>query len=379
MKRIFWFFIFNSCCLFTRGQSVANYVLVPGYSFILPVDEKLPLSIQWIDDKGNPHFGTNDFRMHDLLPDWTINGQQSNANNPEGNLSVDLSFAKAVYTAPSRIPVKNPVLVAVKFPANDTTKEMVTLICRIEIVNPANKWYITYNCSESNTSTITSVNRQFSDERHAIGNGSMLVKSGSADPSGYVLINTGEDDTLEKYTVSGTSSERISDISKNTNGEIEEKTMRNYSGKPDNDKNRNGIEFEYDPAPGGVKGLAASGITFNITGTDEFWKMDENTGQLKKITNDVNEEDANGILMGSSEDKITKSKDGFTIDFSMSKDTSYTDFTGEKHTNRSTKQYHMTLSRKKSKSVSQNEINKYNKKRDFISIIKYDSFTMAIS
>jgi hypothetical protein len=153
MKKLFLSFLFISVCFISPGQTANDYVLVPGASFLLPVEENMKLDIQWLDVKGNPHEGLSDFTKLPA-PEWTINGHSiNNQNKADGNLNVDLTFENATYTAPAFVPHQNPVTIAVRFHSNDSSKELVTLLCNVKIVDPGNKWYISYNYSETNLSS----------------------------------------------------------------------------------------------------------------------------------------------------------------------------------------------------------------------------------
>ncbi|OQY95824.1 MAG: hypothetical protein B6D37_05030 [Sphingobacteriales bacterium UTBCD1] len=324
---------------------------MPAYSSIIPVDEQMNIGIYWFGDDNKLHEGRNSFSKNQL-PEWTVNGQPwTNQNPANGKLSVGLGSDHATYTAPPKIPATNPVVIAVRFQASDTSKEIVTLICSVTIVDPGNKWYVSFTYSGSNISSDKSATEERTSSKQITGSASMLIKGTPPDKDGHVTINTSEGDTIASYSSSGRWTEGILEISKDVNGVIIEKTIRNHSGQPTKDKT--GIEFEYDPAPGGIKGLTGAGLDYSGSGKDLFYVRDNNNRLIKK-------DEADGvfttnILLGHDRDVLKKTKDGFTIDYIEKKDTSYTDALGSVHQASSDIKYHVIISRKANHRVSLNQ------------------------
>ena len=133
------------------------------------------------------------------------------------------------------------------------------------------------------------------------------------------------------------------DIHKGLFGNTESREIRNYVGSPN--KNQ-GLLFEYDPTLKGFKGsIQGAGISYDLGATDEMWTKDVNTDQMKKYISKHLEKNYGWIGLGSNDDQVKRTKNGFTIEYSQSKDSTYTDFNG-KHTLTMKKQYHAVLIRK---------------------------------
>jgi hypothetical protein len=346
MMKQFIIIIFLLGYAMTSSAQVANdYVLLPGATHLLPTGEHLKLIIQWHDIDGTPHEGISAF-LKTQTPEWFINGKPlTNQDAGEGNLSVDLTLENAVYTAPATIPKTNPVNISVRFHPTDTSKLIVTLVCNITVIDPGNKWYVAFTYTSFDTQSDISTNELHTNTTHTTANASMLIKGAPAEADGHTSINT-DYDTIVTYNNSGNWSQQTLDVSKDINGNIEEKTERNYNGSVT--KDQRGIEFEYDPSPGGIKELAAAGLSFSKIGKEQFWKRNDNNA-LVSTTETVNEPSGKDILLGSNKDVVKKTKDGFTIDGHVQQDTSYTDVTGVKHTAHATTIYHVIISRKASK------------------------------
>lgn len=327
--------------LHVRAQNVTDYNLLPGPELILPIGESTYFSIYFSDTTGIPKFGTATQFSNVNPPTWTLNGKPSGTvANPEGRLVRDLTFTKAAYFAPDKVPKINPVTIAVKFKANDTTKEETTLVCNVKIVDPGQNWYFAYICTKSSKETIISKFRDFTKTTKAVGSASMLVDA-PAPQNGYVIINTEQDDKIMNPKVNGYYNFAQTDVEKAPNGNLQEKTSRNYAGTPAHEQ---GLLFEYDPSLKGFKGgLQGAGISFDVTGTDEFWRPDTYTNKLKKTLNKVSENAFDGMTLGSNDDNLKKIKHGFSIEFSKSKDTSYTDIGKAEHTIITKEQYHAVL------------------------------------
>lgn len=188
--------------------------------------------------------------------------------------------------------------------------------------------------------TVKSKFQDLTKTTKAVGSASMLIGAAPPEKNGYILINTEQGDRAISPMVNGFYNHYEDDIKKAPNGNLEERTLRNYAGTP---SHAQGLLFEYDPSLKGFKGgLQGAGVSFDVTGTDEFWRQDSNSDKLKKTTNKADEKSYDGISLGSNADNVKKIKNGFSIDFSRSKDSSYTD-EGAKHTIKSTEQYHAVL------------------------------------
>ena len=325
-----------------NAQQTPNYVLLPGDTCMMMEGATQDLTILWFETNGVVRKGISDFLVSS--PIWYINGKPFNQADPkEGKLVMDPTLAHPTYTAPEGQPPLNPVNISVRFKANDSSKEMTILICNVRVIAPKNKWFISFTCSKYDYKSKTSAEEEYVEESHASGSASMVVDAPPPDPSGQVNFSTGEGgNKLIDYTVSGNWSYHSSDITKSINT-IVEKTIRDYTGTP---FRRQGIEFEYAPSPGGGAGLNA-GIAFNQRGTDKFWKWDSNAFKLKLVdTNDATSE--SGTTLGVGSNNMHKTKNGFTFDYSESKDTTYT-ILGEKNVLQSGMQYHATVSYEKEK------------------------------
>lgn len=353
ISQILFVFLLVFAGINSYTQNINNYILLPGSVSILPVDEQMKFAIQWYSTDGTPHEGVNAYSKSQL-PEWTINGQPWTSQNPDnGKLVVDLTFEKATYTAPSKIPATNPVVIAVRFHASDTSKEMITLICNVKIIDPGNKWYVSFTYSGSSFSSDKSASEERTYSNEITGSASMLINGTPPDKDGHVIINTSEGDSIVSYSSSGQWTEKILEISRDLTGSITEKTIRNHEGTVTKDKN--GIEFEYDPSPDGVKGLAGAGLNYSGGGKDEFYVRDDNNRLVKK-------DEADGpfitnILLGHDKDILKKTTNGFTIDYVEKKDTSYTDILGTVHKATSTVEYHVTISRKGNHRMTMNFLN----------------------
>lgn len=350
--RSLFIFLFALFCQYGHAQNVFNYVLVPGSTSILPVDEQMKFAIQWYSDDGTPHEGVNAFSGKQL-PEWTVNGQPWTNQNPvNGKLSVDLTFEKATYTAPSKIPATNPVVIAVRFHASDASKEMITLICSVKIIDPGNKWYVSYTYSGSSFRSDKSVSEQRTYSNEITGAASMLINGTPPEKDGHVIINTSEGDSIVSFSSSGQWTEKILEISRDISGAIIEKTTRNHEGTPTKDKT--GIEFEYDPSPDGAKGLAGAGLNYSGGGKEEFYSLDDNNRLVKKDENDG--PFTTNILLGHDKDILKKTSRGFIIDYSEKKDTTYTDILGVVHKATSNVEYHVTITRKGNHRMTMNNL-----------------------
>ncbi len=131
-KKIILLFFIVSSGAWSKAQTANDYVLIPGNTIILRVNTKMNFAIKWIDNPGSLHEGTADITQ---TPEWMLNGNSENENSNDGNLKNDLNSEKAVYTAPAKVPAKNPVAVSVRFHPSESDKSIVTLICNVTIVD----------------------------------------------------------------------------------------------------------------------------------------------------------------------------------------------------------------------------------------------------
>jgi hypothetical protein len=342
MKRCAFAFVFITAVVVGGAQTVDSYGLLPGAAHLLPVGQSMRLAIQWWGLEGQPHEGAK-LLLSGKMPEWMVNGKSLNSQDPaEGNLSADLSFERAIYTAPTRVPPVNPVAVSVRFPVSETNPAVVTLLCNVTIVDPGDKWYVSFTYSDSDFRSDVSSLEEHRIVSYKTGSAAMLIKGNPPGADGHVSINT-ESDTIVSYSSWGHLSERLIDITKDLTGAVEEKTIRNHTGEVG--KDRSGFEFEYDPSPGGVKGLAGAGLSFNKTGLDQFWKRND-LNRLVETKETVNELNGANILLGNSADVLKKTPDGFVIDFTDKKDESSTDSSGMRHEVHGAVTYHVTISRK---------------------------------
>lgn len=268
----------------------------------------------------------------------------SKGNLQESTVITDASgIATAHFTAGSE-PGDVEIIPEVNFDeVND--KQSVATNCGplplITILPGTDKWLVSFSYSSSQSSSETSVNTEGHHTTNITASGSMLVKASSADEDGTIIINTGEGDSISKYSVSANASEKIYSVSRGLDGSIESKEIRNYEGFVPKGTEP-GIEFQW--GPDGNYGLAGLGFQFTRKGTTEFWKRDDNN-HLVKSSFDENDPGSYGILLGHDKDKLKKTKDGFIIDYTESKDTTYTDILGVKHTSHFSETYHVILMR----------------------------------
>lgn len=324
-----------------NAQDADKYFLMPYLQSDIAIGEKMDFSI-YRYNADSSIIGTDADFANVILPEWTLNGNPAGASsNGEGSLSANLTRITATYQAPDKVPKINPVLIAVKFRSNAQTKEMVTLICSLKIIDPGQHWFFAYVCSKESKETMKSSFRDVTKTTKAVGSASMLLDATPPEKNGYVLVNTEQGDKAINTKVNGFYNYHEDDIRKAPNGNTEERDLRNYAGTPVQNQS---LLFEYDPSLKGFKGgIQGAGISFDVTGTDEFWREDANSGKLKKTINKVSEKNSDGVGLGSNDDNIKKIKNGFSIDFNHSNDSSYTDIEGAKHSIQSKKQYHAVL------------------------------------
>lgn len=159
---------------------------------------------------------------------------------------------------------------------------------------------------------------------------------------GLVSINTSEGDSILNYSASGNYAVKHVRIRKELDGSISEKSIRDVNGSPD--KFRSGLEFTYDPSPGGTKGITAAGLRFNLAGTQKLWQTDpDHPGHLIETTS--KETRVTNIDIGCSADIVKKIKNGFSIDYKKALDTTYYNNSGVKNTILHTEEYHAKIIR----------------------------------
>ncbi len=206
--------------------------------------------------------------------------------------------------------------------------------------NLEGNWHFSYSCTQSSEEAWKSTNEDHTKKSSGSGTGSMIVDA-PPEQDGDIIINTEQGDSVISSTVSGTYNYYESDVT-GTGNQIDEKRVDNYSGKSEKGQ---GLLFEYNSKDKGDQGgIQGAGISFDITGTDTIWNHDAN-GKLRKFIDQIDEKNWAGIGLGHKEDKVTKIKNGFAIDYNQTKDSSNTYGGGVKHTFKSTEQYHAELIR----------------------------------
>ncbi|SFV27740.1 hypothetical protein SAMN05660895_0177 [Thermoflavifilum thermophilum] len=126
--------------MYLSAQTTDEYALVPA-SATLNCGESITLAIKRIDTSTYlPTQSAKNIGIGDAAsPVWMINGNSNNLTGSEGTLQPDLTFLKATYTAPAKVPVKNPVAIAVSFHSDENSKTLLTLVCNIKIVEAVYK------------------------------------------------------------------------------------------------------------------------------------------------------------------------------------------------------------------------------------------------
>ncbi len=114
-----------------------DYVLIPGASVSVPVDQIINLGVVTIDANGNWH-------DVDILQgvQWTMNGKVGD-DPSEGKLTVQLGLLRGTYKAPHTVPKVNPVAIAVTILPQGSIKSKLTLICNVTVVDRLNMFDIT--------------------------------------------------------------------------------------------------------------------------------------------------------------------------------------------------------------------------------------------
>jgi len=119
------------------SQAGYDYFLAPAEEMTIPVGGKLTLHVQTMNADGNILQADPAF-----VGQWTINGKET-ADPQYGNISHGLSFVNATYTAPDKVPAKNPVDIAVRFKTRSQGNESkITLVCTITITDAKNYFFL---------------------------------------------------------------------------------------------------------------------------------------------------------------------------------------------------------------------------------------------
>ena len=119
------------------SQAGYDYFLAPAEEMTIPVGGKLTLHVQTMNADGNILQADPAF-----VGQWTINGKET-ADPQYGNISHGLSFVNATYTAPDKVPAKNPVAIAVSFKTRSQGNESkITLVCTITITDAKNYFFL---------------------------------------------------------------------------------------------------------------------------------------------------------------------------------------------------------------------------------------------
>jgi hypothetical protein len=133
MKKILLCSLFAQALLAGYSQDASSYTMFPGASATVFTGGKLKLFFQYFATNGAPIKGTSDGTM----ANWTINGNPAAQADPaEGTLKITDDFLAATveYTAPDKVPPRNPVAIAVTLHPKAGSKSNVTLICNVSVV-----------------------------------------------------------------------------------------------------------------------------------------------------------------------------------------------------------------------------------------------------
>ncbi len=134
MKKLVSLVILIQAFLQGISQDASNYTMFPAKGATILTGEKLQISFQYVTTNGNVMKGTSDGTMGS----WTIDGKISDQQDPaEGSLRVTDHFLSSTveYTAPDKIPPRNPVAIAVTFHPSPESKSLVTLICNVTVIS----------------------------------------------------------------------------------------------------------------------------------------------------------------------------------------------------------------------------------------------------
>ncbi len=129
-KIIFWIAAAVIMCNHCTAQDNNGYFLLPGPARTLAPGQKLILNLQRVNLDG-----TMTGAPGTEVLSWTINGHQADSQDPsQGDLSIDLTLARATYTAPAAAPTNNPLAIAVTARAPGEAKATMTLVCNVTIL-----------------------------------------------------------------------------------------------------------------------------------------------------------------------------------------------------------------------------------------------------
>lgn len=341
IKNIFFLFIVTVIFSFgnSSAQTTSDYFLLPGSSVTLPVGQTIPIKVCWIDANDmNLHLGEDSYHWYDKV-DWYINGNPwPHGDGKEGSLSLE-NFVEGKFTAPNEVPPVNPVNISVKFKSNDSTRQETVLFCNVNIIKPKNRWFVTITANETKKDSRTSSSVEEKTASEASGTITMLIKVPPSDQEGNVNIDTGNEDEIISSSVAGNYGYNYSEISKDILGNVNEKILRNYTGTAE--KDRAGILFLWSPKE--HQAGMSSGIIFDADCRDRFWKMNNDYKLVLKGDWKHQEKSYSSILIGNHKDIIKKIKDGFTIDHTEAKDTTYSTVLGEKIIQHANLTYHVTI------------------------------------
>lgn len=130
MKKMLCLILLAASARFSYSQNTGMYFLSPGADVNVPVVGKITIKVRQFNMESNPNIQS---------AKWTINGNSlSQANPADGNLSSNFDLVSATYTAPQKVPSKNPVAVSIAFKLSDTSKMVLFLTCNITVTEVEN-------------------------------------------------------------------------------------------------------------------------------------------------------------------------------------------------------------------------------------------------
>jgi|SRR5690348_7287605 len=118
-------------------QTANDYIFSPGNEVTLPPGGTTTLGIKQITKDNYPADAVIESEQ------WTIDGKSiSNQNHEEGDFKLGtLQPDKGNYTAPSKVPPHNPVVITLSFqPQGEKIK--IILYCRIHVIDKENYFYL---------------------------------------------------------------------------------------------------------------------------------------------------------------------------------------------------------------------------------------------
>jgi hypothetical protein len=123
-----------------RARRADALILLPGPDVKIAPDQKIAVTVQTLDDKGNVVPTTIDTLTSVT---WRVNGHDVGAQNAsDGHLTVTQVMSRATFTAPHVVPTKNPVAVSVSFKAG-ASSEVTTLVTNVTVVDQGNYFTVT--------------------------------------------------------------------------------------------------------------------------------------------------------------------------------------------------------------------------------------------